>query len=186
MKKYFVMALVVALAAFMCAPGAVYTAPCTYDVAATVDTVDFSAVDLASTGTEVVTISNNDNDGYCAAAITFTITGDDADNFSYEAAPSCTSVADFASCTVDVSFTPDVDGEFNAALNVIVGSTTYDTVTLAGTAAATSSSDGDTSGCDASASTGVAGTKAFGPAAMGLFAMLGLVMGTVAIRRRMR
>jgi len=86
-----------------------------------------------------------------------------------------------------VSFTPDIEGEFNATLNVIVNTTTYDTVALTGTGPAANDSDSDdSSGCDANASTGVTGKKAFSPAAIGLFAMLSLVMGAAAIRRRMR
>jgi len=188
MKKNLVLALAVVAAAFVCLPGSVHAAPCPYEIEASTVTVDFGAVNLASTETDIVTINNNtDTGGYCDAGITFTITGDDSDNFSYAADASCTTVAEGSSCTVEVSFTPDIDGEFNATLNVIVSTTTRDTVALTGTGYVSNDSDSDdSSGCDANASTGVAGKKAFGPAAIGLFAMLGLVMGTAAIRRRMR
>jgi hypothetical protein len=196
MKKYTLLLIAVFAAAIFAV--LMYTpAPVDAICLPTATAVPTSRNFITTTGdtstTKIVTITNTS--GVChISGISFTFTGVDFDKFNFES-NNCTATIDpGTSCEVGISFTPPAAGSFSAALHVEADNLDpADMVVLTGTDGsaatallATLTSKDDSDGCNATASTGAVGKKAAGPAALGLVAMMGLVLGIVAVRRRTR
>ncbi|MBN2158168.1 MAG: choice-of-anchor D domain-containing protein [Spirochaetes bacterium] len=197
MKKLSLLFLIV-LAAVICSialiPGYVYTSPpCGITFAPT--EYDFGNVTLGSSDTTSFTITK---DMWCSTStITLSIDGADAGNFSIDSHTCTGDIDPSGSCTANIVFSPDSERAFAASLfadctdimspvsanlagtGVTGGSDTLALLML-------SQNQDDSSGCDATAATGAAGKRSLGPAALGLVALMGLVLGTAAVRRRMR
>ncbi len=125
-------------------------------------------------------------------------TGSHSKHFKIVSNDCGTTLAPGATCTVAVAFSPKAIGVFSDAGLWVAAATPAidDTAELSGEGTEAEpgtvlmltqlGSKGDSDGCNASASTGVAGRTSSGPAALGLIALMGLVLGAVTIRRRMR
>ncbi|MBN2158169.1 MAG: choice-of-anchor D domain-containing protein [Spirochaetes bacterium] len=164
-------------------------------------TYDFGSVPVGDTsGETTVTITIGDN-GACGGGETWTgfnlsLTGANADQFDLISDTCPSTVSSGSTCTATLAFSPTASGNYtDAALQVDSSSDSMDlsgTGTEAGAESGSSAillsllNNDDSDGCNATASTGAAGRRGFGPAALGLVALMGLVLGTAAVRRRMR
>jgi len=177
---------------------------CTWFVSISDTTYDFGSWEVGTTATgKTFTISVTNNNASCSSRSGFSVnlTGGDAGQYAVSS-NTCpgTIPEEGASCAATVTFSPTTAGTYtDAAFQAGWSTNPYDTVALSGTGTASSTggdsaavlllaslNKNDSDGCNATASTGVAGKGGFGPSALGFFALMGLVMGTVAVRRRIR
>lgn len=178
-------------------PLPVYSAACFYEVTPSPTSVPFADTIVGnSSAATTVTITNSGN---CdLTSLSASLSGDSGE-FSIGTNTCTGGLSHGASCQVDITFEPSAAGNSSAALSLSTGEVNFpDLVALSGTgiaapadstallAVAALQSQDDSDGCNAIASTGAAGQRGFGPAALGLVAMLGLVMATAAVRRRKR
>jgi len=97
------------------------------------------------------------------------------------------------SCAVNVVFVPSAESNYSDNFTVETDrGTCSETITGTGTPSIGAAlllsmlNKDDSDGCAANASTGGTGKKFFGPSALGLIALMGLVLGTAKVRRRMK
>lgn len=205
MKKIFLIgfaAIFAVSASLMIAETAAVTPGCIYSITAAPDTINFGPQTVGTnSGAQAITITNtSDNEfGTCSPlTISLSIIDVQASQFEIES-EDCVDLALGATCTANILFSPDEEGGILATFKVTTSgsASVSDTTGLSGTGTAPASSGAtalllsalggdDSDGCNASASTGVTGRRSSGPAAMGLVALMGLVLGTAAVRRRMK
>jgi hypothetical protein len=193
-KKYLFLLVMIALTAFMFLPLSVNATCGLPTISSDYTTIDFLAITVGNkSATTTLTITNTSG---CATLnnASVSLTGESGE-FNIESNTCTGTLASGATCQVGLSFSPSSAGAHSASLTLTGTEATFtDQVALSGTGitsgdntalliAAAASRD-NSSGCDATASTGVAGGKSFGPAALGFIAIMGLVLGVAAIRRR--
>lgn len=208
MKKLIVMSIATIICAITCvvAGTRLHAIPCSINVTLSGDSYDFGSVDVgAAPANYDVTVTNA---GTCSIMdIDLTLTGTDPSQF--QVTHNCPAIFPASgTCQGTISFTPAAAGSFSAILSVVEALSTYDTMTLTGTGTTPATDDGDlpdeiifggnaallipfldkddSDGCSATASTGGAGRSSSGATLLGLAALMGLVLGTAAVRRRMR
>jgi hypothetical protein len=173
--------------------------PCTYSVSITpAAPVDFGSV-LVNKKSEPQTFIVT-NTSTCTPAITYFVgtQGDSGCQFDYDLT-TCIggTLAQGASCNAVLRFEPEEEKSYSGTFEVTVTApeTLSSSTVLTGTGTANNSltalllsqlGKDDSDGCNATASTGAAGGKSSGPAGLGLIALMGLVLGTATVRRRMR
>lgn len=189
MKKYLYVFILSVFTVLMAFSPSLFAAESMYSIEASPGSIDFGTQAVGSvSGAETVTISNTGS--VSVSMLTLEIINDTAGYFSINSTTCGATLSEGTSCTANIVFAPNTEGSFTANLSIDTDETGYILIDLAGTGNTTSinsnNSDDDNSGCDAAASTGKAGKGGFGPAALGLAAMLGLVMATAAVRRRFR
>jgi hypothetical protein len=207
MKKIFMIGLVTVICAIVCiAVEQKVNAVVCAGYSITIDPsgpLDFGSQPVLTTSVEQPVLVTNSSS--CTADLTdFTIEiqGTYAKDFKIVSDDCGDTLAWNASCTANVVFSPKAIGVFDTGTTFTatgayaVGSTVSTNLELAGTgtepepgtvAMLTQLGSKDNSdGCNATASTGVAGKRSSGPAALGLVALMGLVLGAVTVRRRMR
>jgi len=197
-KKYLFLLVMAALAAFFFALVSVNAAPCSVGLTAVPTTIDFGLSNFGATSAyQYVTFTNT---GTCPETLnSIDITGDTYSSFSQNSGCAVSSTLNAGqSCTVGFQFTPqgNIDGvtDFSSTYTFNFSSSGPIEIDLNGSGRNDNSAallalinnKDDSSGCDATASTGAAGGKSFGPAALGLVVIMGLVLGAVAIRRGTR
>jgi hypothetical protein len=192
-KKYLFLFVIAILAMFINVPVSVNSIPCSIGLSAVPATVDFGLLNFGATSTyQYVTFTNS---GTCSETlISINETGDTFNVFSQDSGCTVSSTLNTGqSCTVGFQFTPN-DGatDFTSRFSFTFSTSGIINIDLSGSGGNDNSAaiislfynKDDSSGCDATASTGVAGGKSFGPAALGFIAIMGLVLGVAAIRRR--
>ena len=178
--------------------------PCEYSITANPASLDFGNQAAGTdTGSRTVTIRNSSIlwAGPCnELTVGVSLAGPGAGQFVIDS-ENCTTLALGAECTANIVFSPDAEGAFTGSFEVsgTGPAAVSDSTILTGNGTPFGSIDEATTlllsmlktsdgsdGCNANASTGAAGTRSSGPAAMGLIALMGLVLGAVTVRRRMR
>lgn len=195
MKKYLASCMIALFAAFIWATPQVYPAePCFTTLTMTPATLNFAPREVGTTSApQTVTLTNTGGCTIYDLATAFG--GPGADDYLGNSDTCDATLAPDESCTVDIQFNPQAVRDYTATFEISSSSISSPVITAltvnadnTGTIALLLSlaNGDDESGCNADASTGVAGKKSFGSAALGLVALMGLVLGTAAVRRRMR
>jgi hypothetical protein len=193
MKKYLFLLVLTAFAAFMILPLSIY-ASCGYTLSFDNTIIDYLDTIIGNkSATTTLKITNTGCGTYNNLSIS--LTGESGE-FIIESNTCTGSLSSAASCQVVLSFMPSTAGNHSALLTLTTNEATFtNKVSLSGTGiavdntallVAAAASRDKSSGCNATASTGAAGGKSFGPAALGLVAVMGLLLGAVAIRRGTR
>lgn len=170
------------------------------DITPAVDDYNFGSVAVGGSKSLSLTLVNN---GDCNISnFALSLSGDDSDQYSIinNTCPATFNVD--TTCTATLVFTPTAPEYFDKAQVTAKDTVTpvnYDTINLFGTGITAEEaalrtaaslilgqSDSGSDGCNATASTGIAGKNSSTASALGLAALLGMVMGTVALRRRRR
>jgi hypothetical protein len=177
---------------------------CTYSI--TIDPsfpLNFGLQPVLTTSAEQpVQVTNSSSCTADLTGVTIEIQGTYAKYFKIVSDDCSDTLAQGATCTAQVVFSPkavdifDTGTTFTATGTYAVGSTVSTNLDLFGTGTAPEpgtvavlsqlGSKDNSDGCNATASTGAAGKTSAGPAALGFIALMGLVLGTAAVRRRMR
>lgn len=158
-------------------------------------TVDFGSVPINfKSGKQTFTITNNtDAPGSAVTILSISV----GSGFEIKSTTTCDSGTGLAnpgdSCTVDVVFAPSAESYYSEIFTVETNLGTWSRI-ITGTGTSPIGSaillselgKDDSDGCAANASTGGTGKKFFGPSALGLIALMGLVLGTAKVRRRMK
>jgi hypothetical protein len=191
-KKLFILATI-ALATFMFnyVPG--YSSVCGYEITPSTSTIGFTNTLVGNkSDTTILTITNTSDCNFSLTNLVVSLSGESGE-FNIETNTCSGTLVFNANCQVGISFEPSTTGSHSASFTLTTTEATFaGQVTLSGTGTdntaliiAAASRD-DSSGCDATASTGAAGGKSFGPAALGFVAIMCLVLGAVSIRRSTR
>lgn len=198
----FAAAILAGLVMYFINPVPAYSTACSYDVTPSPASIPFADTTVGdSSASTTVTITNTSDCSYSLTSLSITLSGDSGE-FSIGTNTCTGTLLNAESCQVDITFEPTAAASRSASLVLTTGEVTFSNlVALSGTGIAASApsadstallgvaamqSQDDSDGCNAIASTGAAGKKGIGPAALGLVAMLGLVMATAAVRRRKR
>ncbi|MBP7736551.1 MAG: choice-of-anchor D domain-containing protein [Spirochaetes bacterium] len=163
-------------------------------------TVDFGSVPVNSKSDgQTFTITNKTNVAGSPGAVTI-LSISVGSGFVIKSTTCGTSLANPGdSCTADVVFAPSAESNYSESFTVQTDRGTW-FATITGTGTTPESNTGntgaalllsalskdDSDGCAANAATGGTGKKFFGPSALGLIALMGLVLGTAKVRRRMK
>jgi hypothetical protein len=200
MKKFFIIGCVVITTLFALILVSIkINASCGSAITITPASYDMGSVPVSRHSSVYLVNVTNNNCGPLTN-LTLTLMGANPDQFVLDPYGCGSTLYTNATCQARVSFAPDAEGSFTANFNADSDQTALtDGTDLSGigtpapaisdSAAAlliSTLNGGDSDGCNATASTGAAGKTSSGPAALGLIALMGLVLGTVTVRRRMR
>lgn len=183
----------------------VHPAPCSYGITFSLESLNFGSQVVGTTSSSQLVQVMNTSDLTCTtqlSGMTLSMSGAHASQFDIDQGTCGSTLAHGAVCNAYITFSPDSAGDFTDGaiftVSVTAPNSISDTMTLSGIGTtieeqnlsaallALINNKDDSSGCDATASTGAAGGKSFGPAALGLVVIMGLVLGAVAIRRGTR
>ncbi len=197
MKKYLFLIGVIVLSVLVFNPIPINSTVCAYRTSADMPTVNFADTIVGNkSGTTTVTITNTCDCGLALNNLVVSLSGESGE-FNIETNTCTGMLANTSSCQVGISFEPSTTGSHSASLTLTTTEATFtNRSALSGTGivasdntallVAAAASRDDSSGCDATASTGAAGGKSFGPAALGFISIMGLVLGIAAVRRGTR
>lgn len=195
MKKDLFLFVIIALAVLMFNPVPIHSTICAYRTSVDTPTVNFTDTLVGrKSKTTTVTITNTCDCSLSLNNLHVSLSGESGE-FNIETNTCTGTLANAASCQVGISFEPSAAGIHSALLNLTTTEATFgNRSALSGTGISngntalliSAASNDDSSGCTAAASTGSAGKKSFGPAALGFFTIISLVFCAVAIRRRAR